>query len=390
MQTRPVAVMDKKLGLVENSYTPKAGKILCLLTALAVREDVAAILGEFGGMQMGAATTYRVPQFVAARYEIERVEVEREVRERASIPATAASVQFGLDGVMVPQEGEHCDPRGRTPRGDPAPPRHERRVETQPASPRDSDGTTGVAWHEASVATVAFFDKEGRHLATTYLGRMPEEHKETLGDMLVAEAKTIAAERPDLRVVLASDGAEGQWTILHRVYEVLSPAMQATALWLQDFFHVTEHLQDAADAIYGAGTPKARVARSEWAEILRAYNDGVDRVCRALVRHRRKVTTKAKRKRINGVLKYLRRGQHRMAYLAAEADNLPIATGPTEAAAKSLVGVRMKRSGARYSQHGGQTILTFLAAHKSRRFDFLWNVLSRRYAANVQTLGVAA
>jgi len=174
MQTRPVAVMDGKLGLVEGKYTPKTARILCLLTALAVRDDVAAILGEFGGMKMGAATMYRVPQFVASRYEVERVEIEREVRERAAIPATAAIVQFGLDGVMVPQEGEHCDPRGRTPRGDPEPPRHERRVGALPASPRDCDGKLGVAWHEASVATAAFFDAEGRHLATTYLGRMPE------------------------------------------------------------------------------------------------------------------------------------------------------------------------------------------------------------------------
>ncbi len=43
----------------------------------------------------------------------------------------------------------------------------------------------------------------------------------------------------------------------------------------------------------------------------------------------------------------------------------------------------MKRSGARYSQHGGQTILTLLAAHKSARFDALWSVLSEGYAANV-------
>ncbi len=337
MRERPVAVMDKRLGLVEGKYTPKSAKILCLLTALAVREDVAAILGEFGGMKMGAATMYRVPQFVAARYEVERVEIEREVRERAAIPATAAIVQFGLDGVMVPQEGEHCDPRGRTPRGDPEPPRHERRVGTLPPSPRDCDGTMGVAWHEASVATAAFYDAEGRHLATTYLGRMPEEHKATLAEMLIAEATTISA-----------------------------------------------------DAIYGTDTSEARVARAEWAETLRAYDDGVDRVRRALLRHRRRLTSQAKRKKVRKVLTYLRRGKHRMAYRLAEQQNMPIATGPTEAAAKSLVGVRMKRSGARYSQHGGQTILTFLAAHKSQRFHLLWGALAKRYAANVQTLNAVA
>jgi hypothetical protein len=76
----------------------------------------------------------------------------------------------------------------------------------------------------------------------------------------------------------------------------------------------------------------------------------------------------------------------RTAYKAAEDAQLPLATGPTEAAAKSLVGVRMKRSGARYSQHGGQTVLTLLAAHKSGRFDKLWDILiADCYAANVTT-----
>ena len=78
------------------------------------------------------------------------------------------------------------------------------------------------------------------------------------------------------------------------------------------------------------------------------------------------------------------RGYPTAAYKLAEDMKLPLATGPTEAAAKSLVGVRMKRSGARYSQHGGQTILTLLAAHKSRRFDALWEVIvANCYAANV-------
>ena len=72
---------------------------------------------------MGSATLYRIPQVVMARYEARRAELEQPLRERSKIPADAVTVQFGLDGVMVPQEGEHCDPRGRTPKGDPEPPR---------------------------------------------------------------------------------------------------------------------------------------------------------------------------------------------------------------------------------------------------------------------------
>ena len=182
----PVVAMAKALGLVEGGYTPKAAKIACLLTALVVREDVEKIVDEFGGMTMGSATLYRVPQVVMAGYEVRRAEFEQPLRERSTIPPEAATVQFGLDGVMVPQEGEHCDPRGRSPKGDPEPPRHECVVGTMPASPRDEDGTMGVAWHEVSVGTVAYFDKDGTHLDTTYFGRMPEPYKATLEERLTA------------------------------------------------------------------------------------------------------------------------------------------------------------------------------------------------------------
>ena len=73
-----------------------------------------------------------------------------------------------------------------------------------------------------------------------------------------------------------------------------------------------------------------------------------------------------------------------MRYADAKAKLYPIGTGITEAAAKTLVGTRMKRAGARFSQHGGQTILLFRAALLSERFDALHAELTSTYAANVK------
>ena len=382
-KTRPVVATDRVLGIVEEHYTPKSAKILCLLAALVVREDVEKIVGAFGGMSMGSATMYRIPQSVVARYEMARDLVEHEVRARSDVPPSAAIMQVGLDGVMVPQEGEHCDPRGRTPKGDPEPPRHERTVGTLPGSPRDCDSTMGVAWHEASVATLAFFDAKGEHLSTTYLGRMPAEHMEVLAGMLSDEVLAVVDRRPDLRVVLASDGARGQWNILHDIRAKLPPKMRDEAVELVDLFHLAEHLQIAALAICRADQRAARVTRVGWIETLKAFEDGAERIRQSL-RHRLRLTTrKTEAEAIEQALTYMKSNRARMGYHAAEQANLPLATGPTEAAAKSLVGVRMKRSGARYSQHGGQTVLTLLAAHKSGRFNTLWSVLSEGYAANV-------
>ncbi len=48
-----------------------------------------------------------------------------------------------------------------------------------------------------------------------------------------------------------------------------------------------------------------------------------------------------------------------MKYFDAQRRGYPIGTGVTEAAAKTVVGTRMKRAGARFSRHGGQTIMLF-------------------------------
>jgi hypothetical protein len=55
-----------------------------------------------------------------------------------------------------------------------------------------------------------------------------------------------------------------------------------------------------------------------------------------------------------------------------------------EAAAKTVVNVRMKRAGARFSQHGGQTVMLFRTAILSGRFDRLSSCLERTYVTRVK------
>ena len=72
-----------------------------------------------------------------------------------------------------------------------------------------------------------------------------------------------------------------------------------------------------------------------------------------------------------------------MQYTVAKRRHYPIGTGVTEAAAKTIVNVRMKRAGARFSQHGGQTVMLFRAAMLSERFDMLHAELHATYTAKI-------
>ena len=78
--------------------------------------------------------------------------------------------------------------------------------------------------------------------------------------------------------------------------------------------------------------------------MLRHDHGGVEKVIRALRYLRDK---HPRRKRIGQVLGYFRRNRKRMDYAGAAERGLPIGSGVVEAACKTLVTERMKRSGMR-------------------------------------------
>lgn len=118
----------------------------------------------------GSSTLHRVPAAVAARHEVLREVLEPAIRERDSIPEGTATIQLGLDGVMVPMEGKHARPRGRKTETA-EPPRHETRYGPMGGgAANDTDAAIGRAWHEASVGTVSFLDVEGNRRAAMMWG----------------------------------------------------------------------------------------------------------------------------------------------------------------------------------------------------------------------------
>ena len=382
---RVAVPLELRLGIVEGAYTPRVARILTKAVALMPEAEAEDLLEEVGVAKVSKSTLHRVPRAIASRYESRREIIETALRARDPIPRHTATIQIGLDGVMVPQDGEDARARGRKT-DDPEPPRHEQRYgPTGIEPPASTDGTSGRAWHEAAVGTVAFFDAEGNRLKTTYLARMPEANKATLTAGLEAELQAIVKERPDVNICFASDGAAPQWTALEAMRSRLPTSMTGHQMMLVDAFHVAEYVQLAANAIAGEQSSDAKILAATWRAIIREEKGGVARVLRAMRARRRKPLTKAKRNDITRAIAYIR-NQHalgRMDYPDALARHYPIGTGVTEAAAKTVVATRMKRAGARFSQHGGQTIMLFRAAVLSHRFDALHDELHATYTSSV-------
>jgi hypothetical protein len=85
-------------------------------------------------------------------------------------------------------------------------------------------------------------------------------------------------------------------------------------------------------------------------------------------------------------LDYFRKRRKRMRYAQMRASGLPIGTGVTEAACKTLVTQRLKQSGMRWSQEGGQAILNLRGRAQSERFDQAWALIAATFQAEVTLL----
>jgi hypothetical protein len=394
---RVLVPLDLRLGMVEGRYTPLVARICNRALASMPTDEGEALLREIGVCVLSRSTLHRLPQSMLARVRDDMDVIEASVREADTIPAEACTVQVGADGVMVPTDGEDAAPRGRKTEK-PEPARHERRygpkvqtpsaVASAPPDVPEDDATTapakdtkGLAWREASVGTLSFWDKDGQWLKTIYLGQMPTYRKLGLMARLEKEFAAVHKERPELRVVLASDGAPTQWEELRAMANRVLGDKPRTELL--DFFHCAARLGTAAKAIWGT-TEDATVNGEYWKTVLREKLRGATIVLKAM-EYQRSVATPGVATEIAKSMAYITRHKKegRLAYAAAKRDKLPIGTGVTEAAAKTLVTVRMKRSGARYSDHGGHTIITLRAALLSGRFAAFSEQLEASYAADI-------
>jgi len=384
---RVAVPMELRLGIVEGRYTPRVSRIMSRGVGLMPAEDAEGFLAEVGVATVSVSTLHRIPRNMAARHEQHRSVIEAAVREQDHVPEGAVTMQAALDGVMVPQDGEHARPRGRET-DDPSPPRHEARYgrPTREDFPAASDDRPGRAWHEGSVGTVSFWDARGEHLRTIYIAEMPESRKTTLVARLEQEVHAALEDRPDLNVAFASDGALTHWEALEGIEKRLPAAATGHRMFLVDMYHVAGYLGKTASIVEGEGTPQAKTLTAFWRETMKEFDDGAQRVLKMMRYRRDQQTGATEREAIQDHIDFIanQTENRRTQYAAALSRNYPIGTGVTEAAAKTVVNVRMKRAGSRFSQHGGHTVMLFRSALLSERFHALSEQLEVTYRAEVE------
>jgi hypothetical protein len=350
-----VCPLELRAGLIDNRWTPLAAQQAVFAVAHLTPQEAENMFKKLGNMTPSKSSLDRLPKALNEVWESNREEFERKLRFEEAVKPETKAVAISLDGVLIPMKDGN-------------------RAFKRAASRKNGKKSNGPAgYQEASCGTLSFYDLDGDLLSTIRMARMPEENKVTLKEMLTQELEHILSQRPDLTVVKLADGAKDNWRYLCK-------KEMPEGIEILDFYHAAEHLNAALEAAYGEGNNKARAQFEKLRHILRHEKNGIDKVIRAFVHLRKQ---HPRNKKIVREIKYFRNNRHRMRYAERAANNLPIGSGIVEAACKTLTS-RLKRSGMRWRNEGGQAILSFRSLIQSCRFDSGWRLLAETYKREVQ------
>jgi hypothetical protein len=347
--TRNGKVVDPislRTGAIDGGWLPETATAMAHLLQQGPSREAEDTAQRLGRLPYSRCSFERVGHAIGGLYSHHKTAIDDALIVALEIPASARSVSVGLDRVSLPMEEPRPRPVGR-PRKDAA----KRPVQR--------------VFHMAYCATVTFHDEAGTALYTIRQGAVPNADPVDLCDRLLADVVTIVAQRPDLRVVLLCDGAPDLRNLLRSALD--ESTVGAPVDEILDFWHLVEKLAPAAQVVYGEA--HASEVLSRWKMDLLNRNAAPDEILEALDTSGRRGVRIGDRRPVHEAITYLENHREWLGYPGARRRGLPIGSGATEATCKSLVTLRMKRSGARWKEQTARDVIHLRALALSDRWD---------------------
>ena len=270
-----------------------------------------------------------------------------------------------------------------------------------PRRPVLSVGRDGVTLREyrfrffehATVATVAVYDRTGQRLGTVYLAFAPELGQSQMTARLTALIQEVLRRRegPLPRLTYVTDAGENETQYYRRVLgNMAHPRTGEKLCWIRivDYYHASQRIWTMAEALFGKDNRAGRTWARRMCRVLKKPG-GPFRVLHsaAALRKRRKLSA-SRAAEFRKAYQYIRRRTKLMQYHEYKRLNLPIGSGVTEAACKTVVSQRLKLSGMRWMKHGAQTILNLRIVLLSGIWQPLYRkLLETHNAGELRTYG---
>jgi hypothetical protein len=221
-------------------------------------------------------------------------------------------------------------------------------------------------WREAMTGSISLYDKDGERLHTIYVGAAPEYGKDRFFDRMRREIDHVRSLYPKALFVGIADGAKSNW-------DFLGPQIDEQVL---DFYHASQYLGRAAAAI--CSEPDREQWLADQCHSLKHKHHAAARILRDL---EQAATAKMKpdhRTDLQACITYFGNHLHQMRYARYRENGIPIGSGVTEAACKTLVKQRLCCSGMRWTPEGAQIVLSLRAlALTPSRWDQFWQKINQ-------------
>lgn len=341
--------IDAKLAMTDDYATPDVRDAVLYTAVHNTPREVESILAKCALFTPGAtAIVNMLNKTGRAIYERER-ELAENISSKRKISDSAEVVAVSLDGATVRLKG---------------------RI-------KDENDTHSTHYKNAMVGTISHYgaatenDKgqlERERFETTYIGRMPEEGASTLKKHLEDELERQYDQLSGNVVkMLICDGARSLWSYAD------GTSLFDDHVKVLDFYHASEHLHEAAEALFGKGFKAASEWYRKWYDKLLESDGGVDGVIRSIEYYlKRKKLSKKRRTIAESQRNYFLNNKIRMNYAELLRRGLPIGSGVVEAACKTIVKTRMCRCGMSWKKASGQSVMTLRCYAKSEIWDLFW------------------
>jgi len=253
----------------------------------------------------------------------------------------------------------------------------------------------GGGYQQGAVATVAVYDRRGQRLGTVYLASAPESGQLTLTDQTTALIKECLDKwcneqgMPLPRLCYVTDAGDTECQYYAKVLtRMTDPRGNGKYLhWYRiiDYYHTTEKITIMAEAIFGPGREASAWGRKMRKLLLKPK--GASRVLHSAAALRGIYDIRSDREKdFKLAYNYIRSRSRHMRYAEFKKLNLPIGSGVTEAACKTVFTQRLKLSGMGWKCDGAEVILTLRVIHLSGIWDEVYEAtVEERIPVNLTT-----
>jgi len=353
--------LEKQAGLIDGEWTPHCGEAIVRMVQSVPTREAVENMEVVGVLPYSRSGFDRVVERLGETWEAHRCDLEDEVIEAVEVPDEADGISVAYDRARIEMDETIRDPE-EWPNGR--------------KQPREIEGRM------AYCATVTLHDEEGEPLWTKRYGRLARASEEVDGpgvgewivrDQVKWDVDSLLDRAPRLaqRAAALCDGGPE----LERLLEVDFPD------WTQicDLRHLSSYLSAALEEASDHGDlEEPDKQRRTWIEQLKEEDEAIEEI---------EDTLRAWEARdggdIEAALTYIDNRRDRLLdYASARRKGLPIASGHVEATCKSLIEMRMRRSGARWTPEAGERMLTFRSLALSKMWATGMSALLERFEEN--------